>query len=202
MKRTMIALLCMASLSIGTAWASPSLAITDLPAVSVTAYGLERQQVTTETTILNVDPIKNTITITGPDQKAETVEVGANAHKLDGLKPGDRLDTHYLRAVALQVMPANSAELGVEYSGGTTATDDADGSFIQTHYAENVTAKLSAIDMAGGTVTLTGDDGYSRIVDVANLHKRDDVSKLKVGDLVSVTYVEELAISLDPKQAR
>ncbi|RDS81138.1 hypothetical protein DWU98_11380 [Dyella monticola] len=202
MKRTLIALLCTALLPIGAAWSSPSLAIADLPAVSVTAYGLERQQVTTETTILNVDPIKNTITITGPDQHAETVEVRADARKLDRLKPGDRVDTHYLRAVALQVMPANSAKPGVEYSGGTEATNEGNGSFIQTHYTENVTATLSAMDMANGTVTLTGDDGYSRIVDVGNLHKREDVSKLKVGDLVSVTYVEELAISLDPKQAR
>lgn len=202
MKRTLIAVASMTLLSISTAWATPSFAVTDLPGVSVTAYGLDRQEIALETTILNVDPIKNTVTVRGPEGREETVEVGADIRKRDKLKPGDQVDTHYLRAIALQVLPAQSDQPGIEYSGGTNASNDADNSVIQSHYTETVTTTLSAIDMVHDTVTLTGADGHARIIDVRELDKRDDFAKLKVGDLVRVTYVEALAISLDPKRAR
>jgi hypothetical protein len=200
MKRTLIAFAAIALLSVSTAWAAPNIVVTDLPAVSVTAYTLERQDIALQATILQVDPVKNTITLQGPQGREETVQVGADARKLDQLKPGAQVDTHYVRAVTLQVLPANSDQPGVEYSGSTTAMHDADDSVIQSHYTETVTTTLSAIDMANDKVTLTGADGYARVVDVRELDKHADFAKYKVGDLVRVTYVEELAISLEPKR--
>jgi hypothetical protein len=202
MKRTLIAIAGMILLSIGTASAAPSLTITNLPAVSVTAYGLDRQEFALQTTILSVDPVKNTITIRGPEGQEETVEVGAEARKLGNLKPGDQMDTRYLRAVALQILPADSDKPSVDYSTSTTSNDDSGISVVDSHYTETVTTALSAIDMARDTVTLTGADGHKRIIDVRQLDKRDDFAKLKVGDLVRVTYMEALAISLDTNSAR
>jgi hypothetical protein len=199
--RTLIAVAGLGLLSIGTASAAP-LAITDLPGVSVTAYGLGRQEIALQTTILNVDPVKNTVTVRGPEGREETIEVGAEARKLDNLNPGDQVDANYLRAVALQILPANSDKPGVEYSGTTTTNHDSGVSVVESHYTETVTTTLSAIDMAHDTVTLTGADGHKRIIDVRELDKRDDFAKLKVGDMVRVTYVEALAISLDPKRDR
>jgi len=202
MKRTLTAIAGLALLSISTAWAAPSLDVTDLPGVSVTAYGLDRQEIALQTTILNVDPVKNTVTIRSPEGQQETIRVGAAARRLDNLQPGDQVDAHYLRATALQILPANSDHPGIEYSGSTTASGDAGDSVVQSHYSETVTTTLSAIDMTHDTVTLTSADGNTRIIDVRDLDKRDDFAKLKVGDLVRVTYVEALAVSLDPKRAR
>jgi len=199
MKHPFIAVAGLLLLSIGTASAAP---ITDLPGVSVTAYGLDRQEIALQTTILNVDPVQNTVTIRGPEGREETIEVGAQARGLDRLQAGDQVDTHYLRAVALQILPANSDKPGVEYSGSTTSNHDTGISVVESHYTETVTTTLSAIDMAHDTVTLTGADGHKRVIDVRQLDKRDDFSKLKVGDMVRVTYVEALAISLDPERAR
>jgi hypothetical protein len=62
-----------------------------------------------------------------------------------------------------------------------------------------VTAVLSAVDVARHTVTLIGADGHKRIVDIHQLKQRDTADKLKPGELVRITFVEAVAISLDPK---
>jgi hypothetical protein len=118
------------------------------------------------------------------------------------LKPGDKVNTHYLRAVALQLLPVGDGEPGVEYSGSTGATDDAGLAIFQSHHTETVTTVLSAIDAAHNTITLVGADGHKRIIDVHQLKQRNQLSKLKAGDLVRVTFVEAAAISLDPNNER
>ena len=54
---------------------------------------------------------------------------------------------------------------------------------------------ITAIDLAKGTFTLTGPGGRSQTLkarDIANLRK------VKVGDLVDITYSEAVAVSVQP----
>jgi hypothetical protein len=172
---------------------------TVLPATTVNAYELERQDITLQTTVVQVDQANRTVTLKGPEGKEETIEVGDNVRDLSELKPGDKIISHYLRAVALQLLPADGGAPGVEYSGGTGGTDDAGRAAFHSHHTETVTTVLSAIDVAHNTVTLQGADGHKRIIDVHQLKQRGQLDKLKAGDLVRVTFVEASAISLDPK---
>lgn len=190
---TGLALLCM-----GGACSSAMAAPITLPAVTVNAYELERQDIALQTTIVQVDQAKRTITFKGPEGEEETIEVSGSLRDLSDLKPGDKVVARYLRAVALQLLPADGDEPGVEYSGSTSATDDAGRATFQSHHTETVTTVLAAIDMAHNTVTLVGADGHKRIVDVHQLKQRNQLSKLKAGDVVRVTYAEATAISLDP----
>jgi hypothetical protein len=169
-----------------------------LPAVNVNAYELERQDIALQTTIVQVDQANKTITLKGPEGQEETIEVSGRVRDLSELKAGDKITAHYIRAVALQLLPANGGEPGVEYAGSAGTTDDAGRAIFQSHHTETVTAVLSAIDGARNTVTLTGADGHKRIIDVHQLKQHDQLSKLKAGDLVRVTYVDAAAISLNP----
>ena len=58
-----------------------------------------------------------------------------------------------------------------------------------------LTTTITAIDLANGTVTLTGPQGNSRTIKAAN---PDNLRKVQVGDLVEITYSEALAVSVTP----
>jgi hypothetical protein len=189
-----MALLCVGAVG-SSAIATPAM----LPQVTVNAFELERQEIALQTTIVEVDKANKTVTVKGPEGQEETVKVSGSVRDLSDLKPGDTVTTHYLRAVALQLLPANDGEPGVEYSGGAGATADAGDALFQSHHTETVTAVLSAVDVARHTVTLIGADGHKRIVDIHQLKQRDTADKLKPGELVRITFVEAVAISLDPK---
>ncbi|WP_243048211.1 copper-binding protein [Dyella sp. RRB7] len=201
MKRSLIALACTTLFSIGTTWAAPNDAVVTLPAVEVNAFSLEQHQASLHTTITQVDPAKRTITLKGPGGHEETVEVGSNAGSLKDLKVGDQVDTHYQRDVALQILPADGYDQpGIEYSGSMAASNSANDPTIHSSYTETLTTTLSAISLDHETLTLTAADGHSRTIDVRKLEDRNKLSKLKVGDLVRVTYAEAMAISLQPKE--
>jgi len=57
-----------------------------------------------------------------------------------------------------------------------------------------VTAKIKAIDKKNNTVTLKGPKGNLKTVKVKDPSNLD---KVKVGDLVQITYTEALAIGVE-----
>jgi hypothetical protein len=62
-----------------------------------------------------------------------------------------------------------------------------------------VTTTITAIDLANGTVTLTGPGGDSQTIkarDPANL------KKVQVGDLVEITYSEAVAVAVRPVEKK
>ena len=50
--------------------------------------------------------------------------------------------------------------------------------------------------MARGTVTLTGPQGRSQTL---KAHNRADLARIRVGDLVDITYSEALAVGVRPE---
>jgi hypothetical protein len=58
-----------------------------------------------------------------------------------------------------------------------------------------VTAAIEAIDLANGTVTLKGPQGNSRTIKARN---PANLKKVKVGDLVDITYTEAVALKVEP----
>ncbi len=56
------------------------------------------------------------------------------------------------------------------------------------------TATIEAIDLAKGTVTLKGPQGNSQTIKARN---PANLKKVKVGDLVDITYTELLALKVE-----
>jgi hypothetical protein len=59
----------------------------------------------------------------------------------------------------------------------------------------SITASIEAIDLANGTVTLKGPGGNSRTIKARN---PANLKKVKVGDLVDITYAEFVALKVEP----
>ncbi|WP_114238739.1 hypothetical protein [Dyella sp. C9] len=168
--------------------------------VSSTAGELAREDHTITATVVSVDPQTRFVTLKGPKGKEVTVEAGAEVENLDQLKPGDQVTAHYQAALALQILPAGSgAQLGTEVQGGTATGAPGDKPGLLTGHSVTVTAKLTGLDLKNHTVTLTGADGKERVIEVKDPARQAQMSKLKVGDTVVITYVEALAVTVTPK---
>lgn len=167
--------------------------------VSSTVHELGREDQTVTATVVQVDQQSRFVTLRGPKGKEVTIQAGPEVQNLDQVKPGDQVTAHYQAAVALQILPADSAQAGTEVEGGMATAPKGDKPGGIAGQSVTVTSKLTAVDLKHHTVTLTGADGHERVIEVKDPERQAQMGKLKVGDMVRITYVEALAITVTPK---
>ena len=150
-------------------------------------------------TVSAIDPAQRLVTLKDESGKQIVAEVAQSVQNLEKVKVGDQVIVSYTKMLAWQVRPAGQAASG--FSAQPTATAAKPGDQIKGSVSGSVqmTATITAIDLANGTVTLKGPDGNSETIkarDPANL------KKVKVGDLVDITYTEAVAVAVRPANAK
>jgi Cu/Ag efflux protein CusF len=65
-----------------------------------------------------------------------------------------------------------------------------------------INAKVKAINLKDNTVTFKGPKGNLRTVAVQDPTYQAALKKLKVGDVVEITYAEALAITVEPAKKK
>ncbi len=170
------------------------------PAPTPIVSGTVAENTTTVTaTVQSVNQQTRMVTLKGPHGKTATIHVGDAVQNLPQVKKGDQVVVTYYESLAYDVMKAGDAKRGVTEAtavGGAAPGEMPAGVGAR---AVTVTAKIKAIDKKNNTVTLKGPQGNMRTVKVKDPSKLD---KVKVGDLVSITYTEALAISVEPTTKR
>jgi len=169
--------------------------------VATTAHEMSRDEVTVTATVEAIDKQSRFVTLRGADGKEFTVQAGPEVRNFDQLKVGDKVTTHYMRAAALQLLPADSAQAGVEYEGTETRAEAGQKPGYEASHAVTVTTELTGVDVEHHTVTLKGADGHQRTIEVKDPERQAMLSKLKVGEMVRITYLEAIAITVAPKGA-
>jgi len=157
---------------------------------------IERSKVVTVTAVVeNVDQAKRQVTLRGPEGNLNTIHVGPEVKNLPQIHKGDEVNVAYYESVAIQIRQPGTAKLGdaVMAEGVETAAlgqkPGATGARALT-----VVTKVKGIDKPKGTITLIGSQGEVQTVKVQNPANLD---KVKVGDLLEITYTEAVAISVD-----
>ncbi|WP_156171283.1 hypothetical protein [Dyella japonica] len=173
-------------------------ASTQAPPVTATAHELANETETVTATVTQIDYQARLVTLRTAAGKEDTVEVGPAAKRFDQIKVGDKITMTYQHAVALELLPADSAQAGTEVEGGITRDEKSSKPGGTAEQAVTVTAKLTAVDLKKHTVTLTGADGKTRVIEVKDPARQARLSKLKVGDMVRITYAEALAVTVNP----
>jgi len=149
--------------------------------------------VTVKGTIAAIDKDKNTVTLKGPKGRTVTIEV-KDPSKLDQIKVGDPVVATYMEAVAFQIKKPGTATPGtkVEETRATSKPGETPAGAVGQEVT--VTATITAIDKAAHTVTIKGPEGNTETVKAKDPKNLD---RIKVGDLVEITYAQALAVSLD-----
>lgn len=166
------------------------------PADKPTGRG-EAKSVTVRGTVAAVDKEKGTVTLKGPKGRTVTLDV-KDPEKLEAIKAGDPVVARYMEAVAFQIKPAGTATAGTTTQESRVSSKPGETPAGAIGREITVTAPITAIDKKANTVTIKGPEGNSATVKAKDPKNLD---RIKVGDMVEMTYAQALAVSLD-KQAK
>ena len=158
--------------------------------------GREQRLVEVRAVVIGVDQKHRLLALEGDDGGRMVLPVAEEFRDFERARVGDQVVVSYTEAIAWQVKPADKGAPGVSTREtlSNPGLGEAPGGAIER--ALTITATITALDMARGTVTLTGPQGRSQTFKV---HRPADLEKLRVGDLVDITYSEALAIGVRPE---
>ena len=138
-------------------------------------------------TVTAVDKDKQTVTLKGPKGRSVTIQV-RDPKKLEAISVGDPVIAKYYESVAFEVKKAGSATPGATAQEAVATSKPGETPAGAVGRQITVTATITAIDKKAQTVTIKARDPKN-------------LDKVKVGDLVEITYTQALALSLD-KEAK
>jgi ribosomal 50S subunit-recycling heat shock protein len=173
--------------------AAPPAAVPPAPTPVVSGTVAE-STVTVTATVTAINHKTRSVTLKGADGKSVTFTVGDSVKNLAQVKKGDQVTATYYESLAYDVMPAGSGQRGVAMAEAAGSAQPGEKPAGMGARAITVTAKIKAIDKKQQTVTLKGPQGKMRTVKVKN---PANLEKVKVGDLVQITYTEALAIAVE-----
>ena len=153
--------------------------------------------VTIHATVSAVDKDKQTVTLKGPKGNSVTIQV-RDPKKLEAISVGDPVIAKYYESLAFEVKKAGSATPGATTQESVATSKPGETPAGMVGRQITVTATITAIDKKAQTVTIKGPEGNTETVKARNPKNLD---KVKVGDLVEITYTQALALSID-KEAK
>lgn len=151
--------------------------------------------VSVSATVEAVDLKTRMVTIKGPDGRSVKVHVDDRVKNLPQVKKGDQVVATYYESLAYEVRKPGQAEPGVAVASDVATAKPGEKPAGVGAQAVQVTATIDAIDTKANTVTLKGPDGDLTTIKVKDPSR---LQKVKVGDLVEITYTEALAIAVEP----
>ncbi len=163
-----------------------------LNAGMATASEVERtsELITTNASVVSVNPETRMITLKAPDGKVFNVKAGENVKNLSQYRPGDRVMVRYYQSTALQMTKPGERPMAAQ-QGSTTRTPQYPAERIEQ---TTMSGTVEAIDKNASQVTLKGPQGNLVTVKVNDPR---DLENLRVGDRLSITYAEATAVSLE-----
>jgi len=148
-----------------------------------------------QATVAAIDPKSRMVSLKTPDGKESTFYVDERVRNLPQVKVGDEVRIAYVVALAWKLNKSKKAVPSPEVETAVTRAEPGAKPAGGVARRISFTASVESIDLANGTVTLKGPEGNSRAFKARN---PDNLKKVKVGDLVDITYTESVAVKLEP----
>ena len=155
-------------------------------------------------TVESVDQKQRLVELRKGDQK-QTIQVPAEVRNFDKVKVGDEVAVTYYEGLAAEFKKkGTSTTVGVLDATTGTARMPQGASRPGAAVANKVktTVVIEGVDKATNSVTFTGPSGMTRTVDVVDPKAQKFIAELKKGDEVELTYVEAVAVTVEPKLAK
>jgi hypothetical protein len=138
-------------------------------------------------------------------EEVRTIQVPAEVRNFDKIKVGDEVAVTYYEGLAAEFKKKGTGTpVGtIDASTGTARMPEGSGRpGAAVGNRVKATVVIESVDNAKHSVTFTGPSGMSRTVDVVDPKAQKFISELKKGDEVELTYVEALAVTVEPKLAK
>lgn len=142
-------------------------------------------------TVQAVDSTKRMLTVKGPEGNVVSFHVSDAVKRLAEIKVGDKINVKYTESVSFKVLKPG-AQPGVAEGAAVAAGAGAKPSGVAVSKTTAV-VNVTAIDKAAPSITVKNAEGESHTFKVEH---PENLETVKVGDSISVTYSETLAIDV------
>jgi ribosomal 50S subunit-recycling heat shock protein len=149
-----------------------------------------------QATVTAIDQKTRMVTLKAPEGNETTIHVDKRARNLAQVKVGDVVKLAYMQQVAWQVRKPGEgvASSDVQTQGAAVRAQPGEKPAGAVGHRVTFAATIETIDLAKGTVTLKGPEGNSQTIKARN---PANLKKVKVGDVVDITYTEAVAIKVE-----
>lgn len=146
-------------------------------------------------TVEAVDMASRMMTIRNQEGKLTSFQVSDAVVNFPQVKVGDKIVLEYAEALAVRMAKPGEVQDSTGSLLGKAAPGNKPGVVGATE--KTMTATIESINKPSRTATLTFADGTMKIVKVADPANLD---KVKVGDVIVITYSEAMALSVQTAQ--
>lgn len=155
---------------------------------------------TVSATVSSIDPAKRLVELSKGDERT-TIQVAPEVRNFDQIKVGDEVVATYYSGLAAEFkQKGESKTVGIiDSTTGTARLPEGGQPGAAVANKVTTTVVIESVDKKTHTVSFVGPAGMSRTVDVVDPKAQQFVSTLKHGDEVQLTYVEALAVTVEPK---
>jgi Cu/Ag efflux protein CusF len=165
------------------------------PAATPPSGTLGEQTETATATVEKIDHETRQVTLRRADGSSAMLRVGPEARNLAQVEQGDEVVVTYRESLAYEVKRAGQATPGATLAATAARAKPGEKPGGIEARQLSVTSTIEAIDTRGGTVTLKGADGETITTKVRD---PEQLKRVRVGDLVELTYTEAIAVSVEP----
>jgi len=151
------------------------------------------QEVQLTAVIDAIDLEARTVTLTGPMGNSRTLQAREDSNNIDKVKVGDQVDVKYIQNLTVQLWANDGMEPG---EGGMTVqgtNKEGEAPAAMELVSTVETAVVEEINLEANTFKLRWPNGE---VNEYVAQDPENLKKGEVGDLVSVTYTEAIALTL------
>jgi hypothetical protein len=153
---------------------------------------------TVDAVVESIDRQTRQVTLKDAKGESTTFTLDEGAGRLDDIETGDQVTIEYLESVAIQVFESGVIEAGAVAGG--VALESLPGEKPAALIAKQVSVvvTIEAIDLEKNLVTLKGKNGKLKTVTPRD---PENLKKVKVGDMVKITFTEAVGFSVTEKPA-
>jgi hypothetical protein len=159
--------------------------------------GMAATTVKMTATIVAIDPASRTVVLKGPQGNEVALALGPEVKNFAQMKAGDRVDAQYTEAVTIELKKGGGLVVERLDQAGAMGAKPGTLPAGATGREVKVVADVIALDPKTQTVTLKGPQ---RTVDL-RIANRDQFTRVAKGDQVEATYIEAVAIAVEPASA-
>jgi len=153
-----------------------------------------------EATVQSIDQQTRQVLLRGQDGRLATITAGPEVRNLAQVRVGDRVVVEYRDALLLEMAAAGSAAEPQAVTGAGRAGPGQRPGAVAGE-ALRVRVRIVSVNPADGRITFEGPAGVRSLVP-QDPQVRAYIAGLRPGDEVDVTWVEALAVSVQPARGR
>ena len=145
-----------------------------------------------------IDRKTRMVSLRSAEGRRATVYAGSEVRNFDRINVGDEVVVSFYAAIGAEVTSPEQATTGVQQEGAMLRA--VEGARPAGAVAEmmTTTVEIDSVDTSLNTVSFRRQDGLMRVLAVEDPKAQAFIRELKRGDMVKVTYMEAVAVSVRP----